>query len=632
MSKKPEINTPGKGISFWLRIAAVPLSYLLTEAFAALLLRPTTGLPLAFGLCWAAILSAITLCLPRLPGRIFYGLTYFFISLWTIAQTGYDQMFSKLMWLTDIRYAAEGAGYINVLLGFSWLWWISIPILITAGVLNIIHLPQWRRGPWSYSLCGLAFAGSILGLCLLPQAIYMRDNGVWGTHSEYGQSTSARANYRVMYDAQNVYDLCGIYQLTVKDVWKHSIYPLTPAYRQSLKQGVRDIDQYFIDQGQHQSNEMTGIFEGKNVILVLMESMDDWMITQEETPTLCRLMDEGISFTNFYTPGYGSVRTFNTEFCINTGTFLPTNGSYAFNYVTNHYDQSLANRLKEMGYSAECFHYNTDSFYSRGVFEPSMGYNSYISYEDYTEDEDALFDDELLFDLPAIRDLFFREGPTFNFIITRSAHLSYQYNEVLSDYALRQYPQYRGRFGHEEEDCARVKAKLVDDMFARLLEELEAEGQLENTVIIGVTDHYTYGFKDIDKLMELCEVEDTLLLERTPCFIWSPGCPDLEMDKTLNTSDLLPTVLNMVGCDRIESYLGRDAFDDTYMGWVPFPDGSWIAAGIVCQRQSDGDPVILQSPNGETPDPDFINNMTAEVLEFIRISNLLLETNYYRTH
>ena len=231
MSKKPEINTPGKGISFWLRIAAVPLSYFLAEAFAALLLRPTTGLPLAFGLCWAAILSAITLCLPRLPGRIFYGLTYFFISLWTIAQTGYDQMFSKLMWLTDIRYAAEGAGYINVLLGFSWLWWISIPILITAGVLNIIHLPQWRRGPWSYSLCGLAFAGSILGLCLLPQAIYMRDNGVWGTHSEYGQSTSARANYRVMYDAQNVYDLCGIYQLTVKDVWKHSIYPLTPAYR-----------------------------------------------------------------------------------------------------------------------------------------------------------------------------------------------------------------------------------------------------------------------------------------------------------------------------------------------------------------------------------------------------------------
>lgn len=632
MFKKSESSIPTRGLPFWCRIAAVPLSYFLVEAFAALLLKPSTGLPLAFGLCWAAIFSAVTLSLPRLAGRIFYGITYFFMVCWTIAQTGFEQMFSKLMWLTDIRYAAEGAGYINVLLGFSLVWWISIPVFITLGVLVIRRMPQWSKGPWSYSMCGLTASCSILGLCLLPQAIYIQDDGVWGTHSEYGQSTSARANYQVMYDASNVYDLCGMYQLTFKDLWKHSVYPLTPTYRQSLREGVQDIDQYFADQGDHQDNEMTGIFQGKNVILVLMESMDDWMITQQDTPTLSRLMDEGINFTHFYTPGYGSVRTFNTEFCINTGTYLPTNGSYAFDYVTNRYDESLANRLKAMGYSAECFHYNTDSFYSRGVFEPSMGYSSYISYGDYTEDDDALYDDELLFDIPEIRDQFFREGQTFNFIITRSAHLSYQYNEVLSAYALRQYPEYRGKFGHEEEDCARVKAKLVDDMFARLLEELAAEGQLENTVIIGVTDHYTYGFKDVDKLMELCQVEEGLLLERTPCFIWTPGGPDMEMDKTLNTSDLLPTVLNLMGCDGIDLYLGRDAFDESYVGWVPFPDGSWICQGVVCERQSDGEPEILQSPEGQTPDPEFVTQVTEKVLEFIRISNLILDTDYYRTH
>ena len=70
--------------------------------------------------------------------------------------------------------------------------------------------------------------------------------------------------------------------------------------------------------------------------------------------------------------------------------------------------------------------------------------------------------------------MFFREGQTFNTIITRSAHLSYKYNEVLSHWGLKKYPEYRGMYGSEEEDCARVKAKLVDDMFARLLEELEA--------------------------------------------------------------------------------------------------------------------------------------------------------------
>ena len=35
-------------------------------------------------------------------------------------------------------------------------------------------------------------------------------------------------------------------------------------------------------------------------------------------------------------------------------------------------------------------------------------------------------------------------------------------------------------------------------MFARLLQELEENGELENTVIVAYTDHYTYGFKDED--------------------------------------------------------------------------------------------------------------------------------------
>ena len=184
-------------------------------------------------------------------------------------------------------------------------------------------------------------------------------------------------------------------------------------------------------------------------------------------------MGESINFTNFYTPGYGTARTINSEFCMNTGIYLPTNGQYVFNYVTNDWDQSIASQLVNNGYSAEVFHYNTQEFYSRGAFEPAMGYRNYNCYADYNNDKNALYDDCLLFDIPELNDLFFREGQTFNTIITRSAHLSYKYNEVLSYYALKQYPQYRGLYGSEEEDCARVKAKLVDDMFARLLEELE---------------------------------------------------------------------------------------------------------------------------------------------------------------
>ena len=291
-------------------------------------------------------------------------------------------------------------------------------------------------------------------------------------------------------------------QTLAKDFYADVVFPITPAYRAAASQAKEEIDAYFAQRTPAADNEFTGIFEGKNVVLVLMESMDDWMIG-EHTPTINSLMDQGINFTNFYTPGYGGVRTFNSEFCLNTGSFLSSQGGYAFDYVTNDFRQSFAYQMRQAGYSAKVYHYNEPEFYSRGVFSPAMGYEEYVCYEDYVteETEDDLYSDQFLFDYSQVADDFFRDGPRVNFIITRSAHLSYIYNEVLSYWGLKQYPQYRGLTGHEEEDCAYLKAKLVDDMFARLIQELEAKGELENTVIIAMTDHYTYGVEDQQLVM-----------------------------------------------------------------------------------------------------------------------------------
>jgi phosphoglycerol transferase MdoB-like AlkP superfamily enzyme len=223
---------------------------------------------------------------------------------------------------------------------------------------------------------------------------------------------------------------------------------------------------------------------------------------------------------------------------------------------------------------------------------------------------------------------FFRQGqPTLNFVITRSAHLSYKYNEVLSYWALKQYPEFRGKTGNEELDCMYLKAKLVDDMFARLLEELEARGELENTVIVAVTDHYAYGFKNVDLMLAESGVEDTLLLEKTPCFIWSADGPDIEVEKVLNTSDLLPTVLNLMGVESPHPYIGKDAFDARYPGYALFPNGSWICDGVAYSATT-GDVFYLRP--GKTADPAWMGEMSALVSDFVRINNLILETDYYK--
>ncbi len=606
------------------------ISYFLIEAFAVLLLKPAEYTALAFGGLWALLLTSVVLFLPRKAGRILYGITYSVFALWGIAQAGYYMVFGKMMWLSTISFADEGAGYLgDILRTFPPLWWIGGIIIIALGIILTRFFPKTQPRIGKRLPCLALAAISVAGLFLLPEAIFLKDKDIWGTRSEYARSSSYRVRYETMYDAKSVYDICGVFQLTAKDIWQHEIFPLTPAYQAVRREESAQIDEYFQSRGDSQINDMTGIFAGKNVVLVLMESMDDWMITPEDTPTLTRMMAEGIQFENFYTPGFGSARTINSEFCMNTGIYLPTTGNYVFDYVTNSFDQSIASQMTANGYSSEVFHYNDPSFYSRGVFEPAMGYNTYNCYADYETNEDKLYDDCLLFDIPQLNEKFFRNGPTFNTIITRSAHLSYVYNELLSIYALKQYPQYRGMYGSQEEDCARVKAKLVDDMFARLLQELENQGQLENTVIIGMTDHYTYGYKNMEELFSHSGVDHELLLEKTPCFIWSADGPALNVTKTLNTADLLPTVLNLMGIDSPYNYLGQDAFDPNYAGYVVFPDGSWATGGIVCQIDTDGYPLILANETGEPVPQDLYKQMGVAAQEFIHISNLLLTSDYY---
>ena len=615
----------------------LPLSFFLVEVFAFLFLSLNTEelrlaqlWPLAFGALWAAILSGFVRLFPAKAGRVVYGILYFVAAIYAAVQTGYFYLFSEMMWLSDFRYASEGSDYFSVLLSYPIGWWLGLAALAVQGIVILVQFPRWKQ-KWSTGIAAAAVViAASVGAACLPQAVFVQDGNIRYASSDYGRVQSAEAAYDNMFNAHRLYQVCGLYQTLEKDIYKNGIYPLTPSYAAAQKAGKAEINAYFAGRTVGGDNEMTGLLEGKNVVLVLMESMDDWMIG-EYTPTLERLMSEGISFTHFYTPGYGGIRTFNSEFCVNTGSFLSSQGGYAFDYITNTYRQSLASLLTQEGYSAKTFHYNDPSFYSRGVFSPAMGYSEYVCYGDYigADEEDLLYDDQLLFDNPDLNAEFFREGqPTLNFIITRSAHLSYKYNEVLSYWALKKYPEFRGLTGNEETDCAYLKAKLVDDLFARLLQELEDKGQLDNTVIIGVTDHYTYGYKDEASLFALSGVDDALLLEKTPCFIWSADLQPMKVDKTLNTSDLLPTMLNLLGVDSPYDYIGRDAFDPTYEGYALFSDGSWISGDIAYDA---GTKRVLSITGGEAEaSSETLDAMAQKVQQFVRINNLILDTDYYK--
>lgn len=619
-----------------LPFVLIPLSFFLLELFGLCFLLPegeSAKFPLTFGLLWTGAISGSLYLLPTMAAKLVYGIVYFLSAVYAGFQTGYFLLFHEMLWLTDFRYAAEGADYADVLLTYPLLWWIGILAMILQGILILWKFPRWKRTGIRLVLAVLVIAASGFQMEGLPAQLFENDEKIQYAGSDYGRAKSAQAVYENMFNTHRLYRLCGLHHTLAKDIYRNALYPLTPAYAQARNQAEDAINAYFDSHPASAENDMTGLLAGKNVILVLMESMDDWMIG-EHTPTIEKLMTEGICFSNFYTPVYGGIRTFNTEFAINTGSYLSSQGGYAFDYVTNAYPQSLANRLREAGYSAKTFHYNDPTFYSRGEFSPAMGYEEYVCYGDYITESDEkfrknlLYDDLLLFDNDGLKRKFFREGQlNLNFVITRSAHLSYKYNEVLSHWGLKKYPEYRGLTGNEETDCAYLKARLVDDFFARMLRELDAENQLDNTVIIGVTDHYTYGYKYVDALYELSGTRENLLLEKTPCFIWSPGLEPMEVKKMLNTSDLLPTVLNLLGVESSYNYIGQDAFDADYEGFVPFSNGSWIAGDLGYDAAAKK--YISISGKQQNISAEFQQEMTDAVQNFIRINNLILDADYY---
>lgn len=611
-------------------LAVLPVLYFLVEAFAFAFMREPEmdWWPLAFGGIWGILMTCLCRVLPRRVGQVLFGVSYFLALIYTAVETGYYILFGEMMWVSDFRYASEGSEFFGVLLQYPLGWWLSILGLGFLGGVTLGHFPKYKGGWYRHFLAAVLAVAAGVSAWTLPWVVFQHDREIQYAGSDYGRAQSAQAAYENMFNTHRLYEVCGVYQTAVKDIYRDFITPILPSYAMKQAQAKQEIDDFFDTRGHQQRNLVTGMFEGKNVIFVLMESMDDFALG-EHTPTINRLMDEGIHFTNFYTPGYGGVRTFNSEFCANTGSFLSSSGGYAFDYVTNSFKQSLASVLRAEGYSAKVYHYNTPDFYSRGVFSPAMGYEEYVCYEDYVteETEKDLYSDQFLFDYTEVAEDFFREGQRLNFIITRSAHLSYKYNEVLSWWGLKQYPQYRGLTGDEELDCMYLKARLVDDMFARLLEELEARGELENTVIVAMTDHYAYGFKNEELMLEKSGVADVLLLEKTPCFIWSDNGPDLDVSKTLNTADLLPTVLNLLGVKTHYNYLGQDAFDSRYMGYALFPDGSWVCDGVAYSSATESVYILEE---GKTATPERMEEMAGYLNDFVRINNLILETNYYK--
>ena len=316
------------------------------------------------------------------------------------------------------------------------------------------------------------------------------------------------------------------------------------------------------------SNEYTGLFEGKNLIMITAEAFTAEAIDPVITPNLYRLATQGINFTDSYVPA--TAGTIGGEFSHVFG-LLPQDGGVSFYHMAcrgNTY-LTMSQRLNALGYYGMAFHNNDYQYYTRNVTHNLLGYSEgYMGWGNGLESYiDPVWPESDLQMMEATIPMYIDQQPFNIYYMSVSGHSNY------SRYANAQSRAHWDDTASLEGECSdTVRAYIacqvdLDRAVGYLLEQLEAEGILDDTVITICADHYPYGL-DNEHLSELYgyEVTNTVLRDHNRIIIWS-GCLEDEdpiiVDTPVMSIDILPTLLNLFGIEYDSRLLpGRDVFSD----------------------------------------------------------------------
>lgn len=568
------------------------------------------GFTLCCVLIWCFVLTLIASLLPKVFLKRIYLILVGIISLVILyGQTIYFNLFYKFFSFADLSLADEGMQYAD----FSYF---TLPkSIIASGLILMLALigacflmqkEEKRKIRYGISVAlGLGFAGCLGGYYLnYPEPV---DASLWNA------STSPSYVYESYNDTTKALLMSGTYQYTFRNL----VMTYLPINQLTNKDLVNQVDEFVSSTDpQYSNNDMTGIFEGKNLILIQLENIDQWMITEQNMPTLYRLREEGINFVNHYSASFSTGRTFNTEYIANTGFVPPLNGtapSYIFSQ--NSYPLSLANQFKNAGYTVNSYHSNGGQIYNRQAVHEAFGYEKYHNYvdmnmDDYTMDSqmingyDVIMHDELFMD----------------FIITYSGHGPFSTENAACS---AHYDEVSGTEAIQDETylCGMAQAKETELFIEELIAKMTEDGSIDNTVLIFYTDHYAYGTIDSELEEKLKGTTDSNLLFNTPFFIWSSDIEPMEVTKYTSTVDLLPTILNLFGIQTDTRYFaGRDVFQFEDNGYVCFSDGSYY----------DGETYYI----GGT-DMEISNQVQERIKNFwdkLDLNWAILNTDYFSNH
>ena len=390
------------------------------------------------------------------------------------------------------------------------------------------------------------------------------------------------------------------------------------------------LNEYFINNTYTGKNSYTGLFEDKNLIVIMMESVNDIFINEDLYPNFYKLLNEGYYFKNNYSPR-NSCATGNNELSGMIGLYSIYNKCTANTYSSNLYPNSIFNLFNNKGYKTTSMHNYTERYYARREIHTNMGSKRYFDVDDLgltynTKYEEWSSDEDFLKQVVKILNSYSKSDKFMTWLTTVTSHQPYG-SSTYGD-------KYLYLFDGEEYDDYNIKLKrymsklkVLDDGLGVLLEGLEKQDKLDNTVIILYGDHYPYGLAN--NILETAlpySIEERYENERVPFVIWSNDIEATTYTQYTSYVNLLPTVANLFNLDYDSRFsTGQDLFSNKYESITIFADGSWKNEYAFYNASNDN----ITYYTNKTYTIEEIIEINEKVSNKIKYSNLAIQHDYF---
>ena len=169
----------------------------------------------------------------------------------------------------------------------------------------------------------------------------------------------------------------------------------------------------------------------------------------------------------------------------------------------------------------------------------------------------------------------------FAYYMTLSGHTNYTW---AGNQMARKNQELVSHLPYSEQMKAYIACNYeVERALTYLVEQLEAAGKLDTTLIVLSADHHPYGMKDVKSEMEAFNgTSMTNLDAQKNCLVmWNSQMEPVIVEKTCSAMDILPTIMNLFGFDYDSRlFAGRDMLSDS-PSLVVFSNRSFITDSVI---------------------------------------------------